>query len=142
LKGIAHAPAEHGTIDPRAQETLLQAIARSRSWMDAVLSGKTASFDEIAAAERLAERHVRRLVPLAFLSPKIIQAIADGTAPAGLTVSNLTQALPHAWTAQEQMLPQLRQAPAKRSELTGVSSARLHGPAARARKEGDIKLAM
>jgi hypothetical protein len=29
---------------------------------------------------------------------------SGGTAPAGLTVSCLTQALPHAWTAQEQML--------------------------------------
>jgi len=56
------------------QDTLLQAIARSRSWMDAVLAGKTASFNEIASAEGLAERHIRRLVPLAFLSPKIIQA--------------------------------------------------------------------
>jgi site-specific DNA recombinase len=102
-KGIAHAPAEQGTIDPRTQDTLLQAIARSRRWMDAILTGKAASFDEIAFAEGLAERHVRRLVPLAFLSPKIIQAIADATAPAGLTVSNLTQALPHAWTAQQQM---------------------------------------
>jgi hypothetical protein len=37
-------------------------------------------------------------------SPKIIQAIAGGTAPAGLTVSRLTQALPYAWTTQEQML--------------------------------------
>jgi site-specific DNA recombinase len=79
-KGIAHAPAEHGTIDPRTQDTLLHAIARSRRWMDTVLAGKTASLDEIASAEGLAERHVRRLVPLAFLSPKIIQAIADGTA--------------------------------------------------------------
>jgi site-specific DNA recombinase len=103
-KGIAHAPAEYGTIDPRTQDTLLQPIARSRSWIDAVLAGKTASFDEIASAKGLAERDVRRLVQLAFLSPKIIQAIADGTAPAGLTVSRLTQALSHAWTAQEQML--------------------------------------
>ncbi len=62
------------------------------------------SFNEIASAEGLAERHIRRLVPLAFLSPKIIQAIADGNGPAGLTVSSLTQALPHAWTAQDQML--------------------------------------
>jgi hypothetical protein len=31
------------------------------------------------------------LVPLAFLSPKIIEAIASGTARAGLTVSRLTQ---------------------------------------------------
>jgi site-specific DNA recombinase len=49
----------------------LQAIARSRSWMDAVLTGGTASFHEIASAEGLAERHIRRLVPLAFLSPNI-----------------------------------------------------------------------
>ena len=62
--------------------------------MDAVLAGKTASSDEIVSAEGLTERHVRRLVPLAFLSPKIIQAIADGTGPAGLGVSSLTQALP------------------------------------------------
>jgi hypothetical protein len=27
-KGIAHAPVEDGTIDPRTQDTLLQAIAR------------------------------------------------------------------------------------------------------------------
>ena len=73
-------------------------------WDGTVLAGKTASFNGIASAEGLAERHIRRLVPLAFLSPKIIQAIADGTGPAGLTVSSLTQALPHAWTAQEQML--------------------------------------
>jgi hypothetical protein len=29
---------------------------------------------------------------------------ADGTAPADLTVSQLTQGLPHAWAAQERML--------------------------------------
>jgi len=55
-KGIVRAPAEHRTIDPRTQDALLRAIARSRSWMDAVLAGKIASFDEIASAERLAER--------------------------------------------------------------------------------------
>ena len=70
------------------------------------LSGKTAlvpgASRGIGRSSALA--HVRRLAPLAFLSPRIIAAIADGDAPAGLTVSRLTQALPHAWTAQEQML--------------------------------------
>jgi site-specific DNA recombinase len=73
--------------------------------MDAVLNGKASSLDEIAVAEGLVERHVRRLVPLAFLSPKIIKAIADGEAPDGMTVSTLTQALPHSWSAQEKMMP-------------------------------------
>jgi site-specific DNA recombinase len=32
---------------------------------------------------------------LAYLAPNIVQAIADGTAPADLTISGLTQKLPH-----------------------------------------------
>jgi DNA invertase Pin-like site-specific DNA recombinase len=104
-KGITHAPADdQKTIDPETRDALLRAIARSRGWMDSILSGKATSFEKIAATERLAERHVRRLAPLAFLSPKIIETIADGSAAAGLTVSRLTQALPHAWAAQERML--------------------------------------
>ena len=103
-KGIVRAPAESGTIDPKTRAALLQAIARSRAWMDTILAGRIASFDDIACAEGLAERRVRRLAPLAYLSPKIIQAIADDAAPAGLTVSRLTEALPHSWAAQEQLL--------------------------------------
>jgi site-specific DNA recombinase len=104
-KGIAQTPAEKAaSIDAETREALLRAITRSRGWMDAILAGKVASFEDIAAAEGLAERHVRRLAPLAFLSPRLILAIADGDAPAGLTVSRLTQALPHAWSAQKQML--------------------------------------
>jgi|SRR5664279_445160 len=42
-KGIVHAPSERGTIDLETRDALLQAIARSRGWMAAVLTGKTAS---------------------------------------------------------------------------------------------------
>jgi site-specific DNA recombinase len=101
-KGIAHAPADHKSMDPQTRDKLLEAIARARRWMDSIVVCKVASFDDIAAAEGLAERYVRRLAILAFLSPKIVQAIADGTAPADLTISRLTQALPHSWSAQEQ----------------------------------------
>jgi site-specific DNA recombinase len=40
--------------------------------------------------------------PLAFLSPRIIAAIVDGTAPADLTVTGLAKALPYSWIEQEQ----------------------------------------
>jgi site-specific DNA recombinase len=49
---------------------VIAAIARARGWLDFILSGKAASFDDIAAAENLADRHVRFLMPLAFLSPR------------------------------------------------------------------------
>ena len=62
-KGIIHAPANQGNIDAEARDALLRAIARARGWLDAILSGKAASFDDIAAAENLAERHVQFLMP-------------------------------------------------------------------------------
>jgi site-specific DNA recombinase len=59
---------------------------------------------DIAIRENKVERHIRCLAPLAFLSPRIVEAIANGTAPAHLTVTSLTSALPHNWTGQENKL--------------------------------------
>ncbi len=103
-KGISRSPVDRDALARGTRDALLHAIKRARDWMDSILGGKAASFEEIASAEGLVERHVRRLAVLAFLSPKIVQAIADGTAPAGLTVSLLTRALPLTWSAQEQTL--------------------------------------
>jgi site-specific DNA recombinase len=103
-KGVVHAPIDQGTIDSEMREALLMTIARSCGWMETILSGKAASFNDIALSEGLAERYVRRLAVLAFLSPKVVRAIADGAAPSGVTVSSLTLALPHAWAGQERML--------------------------------------
>jgi site-specific DNA recombinase len=102
-KGIVRNPFEDLHIDAVTRETLLQAIARAGRWSDEIQSGKVTSLDEIAIAEQIAERHVRRLLPLAFLAPTIIEAITDGIAPAGLTVSRMTEALPHGWADQEKM---------------------------------------
>ena len=55
----------------------------------------------IARSENKVERHIRRLMPLAFVSPRIIAAIANGSAPADLTVTSLTSALPRSWTKLE-----------------------------------------
>jgi hypothetical protein len=49
---------------------------------------------------------VRRLIPLAFLSPRIIEAIAEGRQPVDLTLEALTRLidLPLLWSAQQQRL--------------------------------------
>jgi site-specific DNA recombinase len=57
-------PTEPASIDPATRDALLRAIVRARGWMEAILAGRIASFDDIAAAESLAERHVRRQLPL------------------------------------------------------------------------------
>ncbi len=100
-KGVSHASASSGTIDETTRTTLLRAIARSIRWVDELTSGNTSGFDKIAKREQLAEPHVRFLAPLAFLSPRIIEAIAEGCLPAGLTVTDLARNLPLQWHAQE-----------------------------------------
>ena len=75
--------------------------ARARSWMNDLTEGRVNSFKEIARSENKVERHIRRLIPLAFVSPRIVEAIANGSAPADLTITSLTSALPHSRTEQE-----------------------------------------
>ncbi len=103
-KGIAFEPAGGQSLDPLARDTLLTAIARARCWMDDLVEGRVRSFQEIAKSEGKVERHIRYLAPLAYLSPRIVEAIANGTAPADLTVTSLARALPHSWAEQEQRL--------------------------------------
>jgi site-specific DNA recombinase len=58
----------------------------------------------IAAKEKLSVRYVRLLAPLAFLSPRVIEAIANDEVPADLTPTALTRNLPLNWAEQERLL--------------------------------------
>jgi ribosomal protein L30 len=102
VKGIVHEPAEKPTMSPESRDALLAAIAKARKWIEDLRFGRVATFAEIADREGLGERHVRLLAPLAFVAPCLVTAIADGTAPADLTVSGLAKALPCSWAQQKQ----------------------------------------
>jgi len=73
---------------------------------DDLVSGKVRSVGELARREGIDGRSVRRLIPLGFLSPRIIEAIAEGRQPVELTVEALTRRtdLPLLWSAQRQAL--------------------------------------
>lgn len=103
-KGVAHEPMQRQRLDHNEAEELLIAVARACRWMSELIEGKAASTDAIALREQMGERNVRKLLPLACLSPAIIRAIADGSAPADLTIRKLTAALPYSWFQQEQRL--------------------------------------
>ena len=89
---------------PESRDALLAAIAKARRWIDDIRLGRVATFAEVAELGAQGERHIRLLAPLAFLSPRIIAAIMDGTAPADLTVTGLAKALPYSWAEQEQRI--------------------------------------
>jgi hypothetical protein len=101
MKGIVHVPAHNTPIKPGRREALLIAIAKAREWMWDLAHGRVASFAAIARREGKAERHIRLLTPLAFLSPRIVSALLDGAVPAGLTLTQLAAGLPYSWIEQE-----------------------------------------
>jgi len=103
-KGIAHQSSGPARLDYDTAQEILTIIAQARRWMAGLIDGSLNSTEAIAESEGMGERNVRKLLPLACLSPTIIRAIADGAAPANLTISRLTAALPHDWVEQEQRL--------------------------------------
>ena len=86
------------------RDALLAAVAKARRWIEDMRLGRIVSFAEIALCESLGERRIRLLAPLAFLSPRVIAAIIDGTAPVDLTVTGLAQGLPDSWAEQERSI--------------------------------------
>jgi hypothetical protein len=72
--------------------TLLKAVARGHKWFNELISGRASFARDIAGREGVNERFVRRLLPLAFLSPSIVEAIADGRQPVSRTAEALSAA--------------------------------------------------
>jgi site-specific DNA recombinase len=95
-----------GVSTQKTDPALLKAVARGHKWFEELVSGRAAFTREIAAREGVNERFVRRLIPLAFLSPAIVHAIAEGRHPADLTGEALSRGIdiPIDWAKQNAAL--------------------------------------
>jgi site-specific DNA recombinase len=102
-KGVVHTPAQQ-SLDPQKRDALIDAIARSRRWVKRLTEEPNLNTEALARDEKIVERHLRFLLPLAYVSPKIIAAIIDGTAPSQITASTLARGLPYSWAEQERIL--------------------------------------
>jgi len=90
----------------KTDPALFKAVARAHRWFEEIVLGSNVSFAEIAKRERINSRYVRRLLPLAFLDPGIVEAIAEGRQPPNLTAETLTRrtGLNAQWRAQREAL--------------------------------------
>jgi len=95
-----------GPAARKADPALLKAIARARGWFGDLVAGRAASLTALAAREGVTDRYVGHLLPLAFLAPDIVEAIANGRHPVELTAEALVKRieLPLAWDAQRAAL--------------------------------------
>ena len=103
-KGISCEPVGAAAMKPEAQQAILNAIAKARSWINDLVSGRGSLLKEIARHEKITERYLRQLMSLAFASPHIVRAIARGEGSEHLTLTELASAFPVSWSAQPQLL--------------------------------------
>jgi site-specific DNA recombinase len=89
----------------RCDPALVKALARGRGWFDEFATGRARSLEELAKRDGISRRYIRRLVGLAFLSPRLVEAIMRGRQPVELTTTRLTGLdLPLDWAEQHRLL--------------------------------------
>ena len=97
----AHRDAQPIRSDTRAK--LLAGLAKARGWLDELVAGRVLDIAEIAQRERRSVRSTTMLLSLAFLAPRLVQAIADNRLPRGISLTRLAD-LPSDWSEQFEAL--------------------------------------
>ena len=82
---------------------LLKAIARAHRWFEELISARATSLAAIASREGVTDRYVARLIRLAFLAPKIVEAIAERGELADLKLTPHVD-LPLDWMTQKRVV--------------------------------------
>lgn len=85
---------------------MAKAIAWAFRWRDMLESGERATIREIAAAEKINETDVGRVMRITLLAPEIVEAILNGLQPADLQLGALSARFSVSWS--EQRAQQLR----------------------------------
>jgi len=79
---------------------MVKAIARAFRWRKLLENGTHTTIAEIAAAEKINESYVGRVLRLTLLAPDIVEAILGGRQPAGLQLADLLRRFPVGWREQ------------------------------------------
>jgi hypothetical protein len=84
----------------RIDNTMVKAIARAHRWKRLLENGHYASVAELAAAEKINESYICRVLRLALLAPDIVEAILDGRQLPELQMGSLLKPFQVEWAWQ------------------------------------------
>jgi hypothetical protein len=79
---------------------MVKAIARAHRWRRMLESGVHATIAELAAAEKINQSYVCRVLRLPLLAPTSLSRFLDGQQPSFLQLSMLLKPLPIDWRDQ------------------------------------------
>ena len=97
----AHRDGRATRSDTKAK--LLAGVAKARGWLDELIAGRVLDIADLAQREKRSVRSTAMLLSLAFLAPRLVQAIADNRMPRGIGLTRLVD-LPSDWSEQFEAL--------------------------------------
>ena len=111
-------PAQAETVEPNP--ALLKAIVRAHRWRQRIIAGEIRSKEQLAQETNLNPRYVDRILQLAALSPRIIEAIVGGEREAELPLRHFRGRIPLSWDEQGAGIRPMQRTPVP-SALTTLS---------------------
>ncbi len=94
-------PEDAGMASGKAQDPhVLRAIARAWSWRRKLERGEYSTIEDIAAAERISDRFVSRMMRLAYLSPDVLEDLLSKRVPPALSLLKLVDLAGRPWAEQ------------------------------------------
>lgn len=107
-KKVILRPTTDGRATPAhvgADAILMRALARGIYWQQLLDEGKVASINELASAEGMDKVRVQKTLKLARLAPDLVEDIARGKQPVGLTQEFfIRHPLPDDWDDQRRVI--------------------------------------
>lgn len=94
-------PEDHCVRQGRTQDPhVLRAIARAWKWRRQLESGAASTIQDIAAAEKVSDRFVSRMMRLAYLSPEVLEHLVIRRVPPALSLNDLVAVADRPWAEQ------------------------------------------
>ena len=79
---------------------VLRAIARAWSWRRQLETGAVSTIQDIAAAEKVSDRFVGRMIRLAYLSPSVLETLVITRKPPAISINDLMAVAELPWFEQ------------------------------------------
>ena len=104
MPGWMASPLNPGRPTP-VDENLMSALARAFFWQELLDSGRVKNMTELAKAEKIGLARMQKMLKLARLAPDIVEDIARGRQPVGLSLLFFVEnPLPDDWNAQRAVI--------------------------------------
>ena len=87
-----------------ANPTLTTAIAKGYIWNQLLVTGKVKNMKALVAVAGVDDSYIRKLLPLAWLAPDVIEAVIEGREPEHIKLMDLLKVAPLSWEKQRAKL--------------------------------------